>query len=270
MSYSKADIEKIIQLINEGDVEALKAQEFEQFQYQGFDPLQIANALHKVKVAKSVSDDDFRKDVYTMVAIGIIKGSVNDRNIKKISETGQTELSALITKYGIRMGGGKGQQASVITFPRVMATFPDIAVRLVAVIGAKEFRGGPFRSSRLPEFMKIQVFPAIIPKDTHLDVKRMLLMASLCYSVDQSIQISQIQKPDIEDLTAKQLNYTNIGFNSPVPADDIRRRVFDKLGILEEYPKVIEVLTDYKQKIDPTFIILNTTQFTERYKLRSV
>lgn len=84
MSSNKADIERIIQLVNDGDVEALKAQEFEQFQYQGFDPYKIVEALLGVKVSRSLTNDQFKRDIFTIVAVGLIKGSVNEHNIHNV------------------------------------------------------------------------------------------------------------------------------------------------------------------------------------------
>lgn len=264
MSTNKADIERLIQLVNEGDVQSLKAQEFEQFQYQGFDPYKIVNTLLKIKNDKGITDVNFQKDVFTMVAIGMIKGSVNEHNMTKMSDEGKLDLKNLISKYGIKMGGGKGQSSGIITFPRVMATFPDVAIRLVPIIGCKEFRGGPLESTRLPEFMQVQVFPAIVPKDIDGDVKRMLLTASLCYSIDQSIQISEMKSPDLKAIAAIQGNFTNVGNNSPVPSAAVRKTVFNTLDLSGSYDKIAAVLSDYKSKIDPTFAILTSTQFTNK------
>lgn len=266
MSYNKSDIERIIQLVNTGDVESLKASEFEQFQYQGFDPFKIVSALLSIKTNKNISDGDFTKNVFTMVAVGMIKGSVNEHNINKMSDAGKTDLRDIISKYGIKMGGGRGQPSGVITFPRVMATFPDIAIRLVKIIGPKEFRGGPLGSTRLPSYMQVQVFPAIIPKDVDLDIKKILLTASLCYSIDQSVQISQLQSPDLMQLSAAQSNFINVGNNSPVPSDDIRKQVFNSLSFIEDYEKIVLVLQDYKEKIDSSFTIMTKSQFETKMR----
>jgi hypothetical protein len=264
MSYSRSDIEKIIQLVNDGDVESLKAQDFEQFQYQGFDPYKIVESLKKVQDNKNIADSDFRKDIFTMVAVGMIKGSVNEHNINKMSDTGKTDLKDLISRYGIKMGGGRGQSSGIITFPRVMATFPDIAIRLVKIIGPKEFRGGPLISTRLPDFMNVQVFPAIIPKSIDPDIKRMLLTASLCYSIDQTVQISQLQNYDIKELASSQSNFTNIGHNSPVPTESVRMTVFSQLSVGKAYDQIVSVLNDYKAKVDSTFVIMSESQFRSK------
>jgi len=263
MSVSKAEIEQIIQLVSDGNVESLSAQDFEQFQYQGFDPFKIVASLIKVKKDKSISNADFQKNVATMVAVGMIKGNVNSHNLTKMSDEGKKQLTDLMATYGIKQGGGKGQPAGVITFPRMMATFPDISIRLVNVIGAKEFRGGPMISTRLPAYLQVQVFPAIIPKDVNKDLKKILLVASLCYSIDQTIQISRLQNPDLKQLAATQANFTNLGHSSPVPSEDIRKSVFSTLSLADDYDKIATVLATYKEKIESDFVILTKDQFTK-------
>lgn len=261
MSFNKADVEKILSLINSNDLSALRAEQFDQFQYQGFDPLKLVSALLKVKTDKSISDKDFVDDVLQMVAIGMIKGSINDHNIKKMSEEGQKDVLAINSKYGIKMGGGRGQSSSVITFPRVMATFPDIAVRMTAIIGGKKFSGGPLMSTQLPEYMQVQVFPAIVPRGLGPDVKKMLLTASLCYSIDQSVQISQLKNPDLKALAATQSNFVMVGHNSPIPADEVRKNVFNKLSLARDYQSIVSVLEIYKEKIDSSFVIVPKAEF---------
>lgn len=261
MSTSRADLELLIQTINSGDIESLKAEEFDQFQYQGFDPLKIVESLYKSKKENNIADDNFKKDVYTMVAIGMIKGSITNKNIIKMSEAGQKGVVELETRYDIKREGGKGQPSHVITYPRVMATFPDIAVRMVSVIGAKEFRGGPMESTRLPSYLQVQVFPAVIPRSLGENAKRALLTASLCYTIDQSIQISQLVNPDLKSLAQTQLNFTNVGHASPVPFPDVRKRVFSKLPLSSDWSKIESVLKDYKAKVDPSFEIPSKLEF---------
>lgn len=263
MSFSKSDIDKLLGLISKGDIETLKSEEFDQFQYQGFDPMKIVQSLLKTKTEESIGDEQFKTEVYQMVAIGIIKGSVNDHNLAKMSDVGKTTIDSLLKKYKIQKGGGKGKSSSVITFPRIMATFPDVAVRMTQVIGAKEFSGGPMLSSRLPSCMKVQVFPSVIPRHLEANVKRMLLMANLCYTIDQSTQISQLKDPDLKKIAAVQENFTAIGHQSPVPDSATRITVFKSLKIEENYDLIQSVLKDYVEKIDPTYKIPSESVFRQ-------
>jgi hypothetical protein len=258
---SQADITRILELISSNDVASLKAEMFDAFQYQGFDPLRIVKTLFECKTAGSVDDKTFSEDVFKMVAIGMIKGSVNTNNIDKMSDEGKKGVLELNEKYKIKMGGGKGQPSNVVTYPRVMATFPDIAVRMTAVIGGKPFNGGPMLSTRLPQFMQVQVFPAVLPRNLNDDVKRMLLTASLCYSIDQSIQISQIKEPDLKQLASTQGNFVMVGHQSPVPGSDVRKSVYNGLNIADHWADIRAVLQDYRAKVDSEFNVMSDSDF---------
>jgi hypothetical protein len=265
MSFTKIELDAVLALINKGDIEALKAEEFDQFQYQGFDPMRIVQSLLKIKTDKKIDDNDFKNDVIRMIGIAIIKGSITDKNLVKMSETGQNSVASLISKYGVEKNGGKGKASSVITFPRVMATFPDVSVRLAGVIGAKEFTG-PLLSSRLPTCLKVQVFPAIIPRALSAETKKMLLTASLCYSIDQSIQISQIKEPNLKQLAADQAKFTMIGHQSPVPSSTVRIATFNGLSLKDNYAEIKSVLEDYIKQIDPSFIIPTKETYESQLK----
>jgi len=255
MAPSTSDVDRILTLINSKDINALSKEDYDIFMYQGFDPYKLLFALIELKESKAIDDKLFSDDVCKMVAIGLIKGNVNEHNKTKMSETGQKDLTTLMSKYDIKSGGGKGKPAHVITFPRVMATFPDIAVRLTKVLGGKEFRGGPFKSYLLPDCMKIQVFPSVIPDKLEKPVKSFFLTAALCYSVDQTIQISNIDKPNVVDLCATQFPFVNISHTSPLPKQDTRRQVFNQLGLPAEYANLLSVVTEYKSTVDQSVVI---------------
>lgn len=255
MTASKIDIENILKTLGSKNIESLKAEDFDQFQYQGFDPMRIVASLAVVKKDKNVKDEELVDDICKMVAIGMIKGSVNDHNLTKMSDEGKKEINDLITKYGVQKGGGRGKSATVITFPRVMATFPDIAVRMVAIIGPKEFRGGPMLSTRLPSYLQVQVFPSVIPRDAEGPLKSFLLTAALCYSIDQTIQISKIENPDVKAVSSTQSNFIAVGHASPMAQSATRARVFKQLSIAEDYESIASVVSDYKSKVDPSIYI---------------
>lgn len=263
MAPTSTDIDRILDLINKADIDALKKEEFDQFQYQGFDPYRLLQSLIQMKDGKSISDQMFSDDVCKMVAIGLIKGNVNDHNITKMSDPGQKELKELMERYSMKRGGGKGQAADVITFPRVMATFPDIAVKLTNVIGGKEYRGGPFQSFVLPTVMLVQVFPSVIPIDLDKKVKEFLLCASLCYSLDQTIQISRLENPDLKTLAATQQPYINLSHNSPLPKSTTRQQTFNQLGMPDKYSSIYTVVMIYKEKVDPTMVIITEREYKQ-------
>jgi len=263
MAPTQADIDRILDLINTKDIETLKKEDYDQFQYQGFDPYRLLQSLIEKKEGQSITDESFSDDICKMVAIGLIKGNVNEHNRKKMTDIGQKDLAELMKKYGIKEGGGKSQPAEVITFPRVMATFPDVAVRFTKVLGGKEFRGGPFQSFLLPGVMQVQVFPSVIPTDLEKPVKIFLMTASLCYSLDQSIQISRLENPDLKSLARDQNDYVNLSHNSPLPKSATRKQTFNQLGLPGEFNNIAKVVTKYKELVDDSFTIITEKEYKQ-------
>jgi hypothetical protein len=263
MAPTQADIDRILNLINSKDIEILKKEDYEQFQYQGFDPYRLLQALMQMKEGKAISDEAFSDDICKMVAIGLIKGNVTPHNITKMTDAGRKDLKSLMDKYSIKEGGGKGQAAGVITFPRVVATFPDIAVRFTKVLGGKEFRGGPFQSHELPDVMKVQVFPSVIPMNLERKVKEFFLCASLCYSIDQTIKISQIAKPELKILIPVQQPFINLSHNSPLPKADVRRQTFNQLGLPDKYHMILRVVQVYITEYDKSMVVPSENEYRQ-------
>jgi hypothetical protein len=255
------DVERILTLINNADIRTLKAEDFDIFQYQGFNPMKIVESLLKVKNKKSMSDAELQEDIMKMVAIGQIKGNITEKNKTKMSDEGQTMLNSLQAKYDIKYGGGKNQPSSVITFPRITATFPDLAVKLAGILGPRDYPGGPFLTSRLPAPMRVQVFPSIVPKSLESKIKTFFLKASLCYSVDQTHAFPSTGKKDPKQLISIQAQFVLLSHNSIVPKEEVRTILFKSLSFTTDYNAIVSVLTDYK-KYDNEYEIPTLGEFT--------
>jgi hypothetical protein len=253
-TIDRTAIERILTLLSKKDITTLKSEDFDKFQYQGFDPFKIVQSLLEVKNQKNLSDADFENDVITMIAIGLIKGNVNSNNEKKMSDEGQSSLKDLKIRYAIRHGGGKGQPGKVITYPRVMATFPDVAVRMAIKLGPKDFPGGPFNSMRLPIYMRVQIFPAVIPKNLDPIAKEFLLLASLCYGVDQTVALRKLNVTDVKPIVSSQRSFIELSHRSPVATDESRITLFKELNGPQNYGKISSVLHDYA-RIFPEYTI---------------
>jgi hypothetical protein len=265
MATNTADIDRLLSLINAKDIETLKKEDYDIFQYQGFDPYRLVQALSEMKSAKNISDESFSDDICKMIAIGLIKGNVNEHNLTKMTDAGQKDIKELSERYSIDIskGSGKGKPADVVTFPRVTATFPNIAVRFTKVLGGKEFRGGPFQSYLLPDVMQIQVFPSVIPVELEKNVKEFFLTAALCYSIDQTIQISRMEDVDLQSLVSTQFPYVNLSHNSPLPKTDVRRQTFNQLGLPDKYEEICRVVRIYQDKIDKSMTIISLKEYKQ-------
>jgi hypothetical protein len=236
------DSDRILDLLKSLDVVAIGEGLFEKYYYQGFDPKKTVEALARKKTENGVSDVEFGKDVAQIIAIGMLKGSINKDNRQKMSDDGKKALEMLMKKYAIPEGGGRNRAANVITFPRVVAAFPNVGIKLVDVIGPKDF-SGPFNSSILPPKMRFQGFPAVIPKTLNEDIKKFFLMAALAYSSDMTWTINSEAKKNGESAVARdQWKFVELSNNSVIPDEQERIKVFLSSKVLSKFENTTNVV----------------------------
>lgn len=260
------DASKLFQVLSSKDLSIFSADEFDKFRFQGFDPNKIAETLLKIKKEKNVPQDVFERDVVVMVGVAVLKGSVTENNLRRISDEGRQSIMDLQKKYNIVHGGGQGQAATVITYPRVAATFPDVAIRMISLVGARDYPGQPMQSVGLPTFMKQQVFASVIPRQMSGSVQAFLLKAVLCYSVDQTIAIGRIDSPDIVKLLATQGPFVKLAHQSPVAKEDARIALFKSLDWSGAYKMIAQVIAKY-QVFDKDYSPPSEEAFNEGVKL---
>jgi hypothetical protein len=135
-----------------------------------------------------------------------------------------------------------------------MAAMPDLTHKVILVCGPRDYPGGPFLSGRLPKYMRIQTFPAIIPSGLAESAKMFLLKACLCFSVDQTSAIANRKGEDAKILMSEQGPFTMTSHNSPVPKESDRVAIFKTLPLESDYSSIAEVVRDYA-KLDKTFDI---------------
>jgi hypothetical protein len=258
---SDSDVKAFIIAANSFSFEKLSVADFDKFLYEGFDPWRILEELTKVKNSKSISDEEMGRDMAFVVGISIITGApVEDKIKTKMSEEGQRIVKDLAVKWGINWGGGKGKGARFVNFPRIALALPIVTIKIINIIGPKEFPN-EMSSQRLPKCMQHPCFPSIIPNSLHADVKRMLLNASLCYGIDMSISLQNIEKPDPSAVASKQKPYIRSSNSSRIPEESDRRVFFKILNLKTEYPIIKEVLDVYIAKVDSAYACPDETLF---------
>jgi len=246
--YDDSELKRLLDAIDDQDYQKIQQDDFDDFLYVGFDPMKVLLSILKKKKSNNITDKDFVSDINALVAVGLIKGNVNEHNIKKMAEAGQEAVKTLMTRYDVRYGGGKGQRSDYITIPRVVAAFPHVAVMIAQRIGGREYRGGPFSSHLLPNSMKVQVFPSVISDKIDEDVRNFLIAASLAYSLDQTIQISSIVKPDLKSLASAQHPYILLSYRSPVPKPEIRSKTIKAIDLASHYKIISQVVQTFREK----------------------
>jgi len=211
------------------DVSSVDPEALRVFEYQGFNPDAVLRSLLTAVRTNNIDKEQFKNDILVLCAIAVIKGSVNDHNVKKVSDEGQKTMSVLEQRYGIKRGSGRGEKPHVLTVSRIAAAFPGKVVQLIqeGKVSAKKFMG-PFKTYTLPPVLRHQSFPAVVPSGLNERTKTFLLSLSIAFSVDQSINITPDKKtkPDLPALFETQRNFIYLTADGPHPKDSVRVSIF--------------------------------------------
>lgn len=198
------------------------------FMYQGFNPEMVHAHFAHIKHKKAISNEHFIADLRSLIIVGVMMGNYNDHNSGKIQESGKSAADALYVKYELHKGS-VGTNKKAITLPRVLASFPIVTIRITLKCSSRNYNG-VFSANALPHAMKTQVFPSVIPRTMRSDVLKVLLIASACYTTEQTITISNM-KGEPKDIIKEQMKYTQVSFSSSVPSDRERETFFKTLHI---------------------------------------
>jgi hypothetical protein len=234
--------------LNDFDVSILDPNVIEAFKYQGFNPDAVLKSLMKAKKTAKLSNADFLRDVTTLCALAAIKGSVTDKNIKKMTDAGKTRYDSLEKRYNITRGGGKGQPAEVITVARIAAAFPGKIIELLqsGKVPGRDFMG-ELKTHKLPGVVKHQALAACIPKDLPERSRDFLLDLVTAFSVDQTKTISKT-KESLEDLIERQKQFTMVSHNGFYPPEEVRKRIFRGFTWSDILPAITPTATHIKNK----------------------
>lgn len=210
------------------------------FMYEGFNADQIMQHLMGMKMKNNVGDAAFVRDIVDIITLGAIMGNYNSNNKTKISEDGRRSADKLMVKYALQEGGAQGNR-KIVNVPRVMATFPDITVTVISKVPFERNYGNQFLCIDLPKFMKTSVFPAIIPKRLNVSVKKVLLIASTCYSAEQTMALRN--SDDAVAAFGAQKRFTQLSHDSAFPKQSVREAIlqtfeFDFVAIMRVVNKV--------------------------------
>lgn len=229
------DLEKM-----SGD-ELLSEQVVKDFQYIGFDPSVIMKSIIMSGQAAKKTKVQILNDIASMCTIAIIKGSITDKNLKKMSDAGKRSYELLESTYKLKRNGSKGVDPSVVTIARVGAAFPGSMMKILMKRTdlAKKF-AGPFGSKALPAYLRHQSAAACIPDTLDDKIKQFLIGLVIAYTSDQSKTISTTKdKP--EELYARQENFISSTHASPFPVEDVRRTIFKSWSLSADYDKLKQV-----------------------------
>jgi len=113
------------------DVTTIDPESLRIFEYEGFNPDLVLKTLMEGMKRNKISQASFLRDIMIMCGMAVIKGTVNDKNYKKMKKAGQDEFMRLESLYGLVRGGGKNMAAEKVTIARIAATFPGKILQLL-------------------------------------------------------------------------------------------------------------------------------------------
>jgi hypothetical protein len=248
-TISEGEMESVITLLGKWDMTDFTMSLLDSFEFDGFDPQMVWRQVAFVKKRDGLDDATIKKEVGTLVGIGILKGNISSKNWNNLSDAARQALNYLFKRYGIVMKSDRKKVA--MTIPRFVAAFPYIA-SVISREKPKNFTG-IFGSDRLPGIMKHTAFASLVPIGT--SITPMLLAACTAYSCDQTIvlknlNITTTDKVAVEKIIREQGRFTQLSFNSSAVTSTRRPEFVRDLGLHMHFKAVESVCIsmDVKQE----------------------
>lgn len=217
------------------------------FQYVGFDPNRILKAIIALGRKAGRTNQQIKTDIASMCTIALIKGSVTDNNLKKMSDEGQRTYQRFETTYELKRGGSKGLSPEVITVARVAASFPGAIMQILITRPtlAKKFVG-PFGSRFLPTYLQHQSAAACIPASLDFKVKNFILGLITAYTADQSKVISKTKDTPLE-IFDRQIDFINQTHGANFPTENVRKTIFANFALVADWDLLVNAANNLKR-----------------------
>jgi hypothetical protein len=257
---TQQEMEEMWRDINDYDVSAIDTEEFKVYEYQGFSADAILEAMMKKRKKLGISKAQFLKEISLLTGIAMIKGSINDHNIVKMSDKGKANYTAMESKYGITRGGGKDKAPEVITISRIAAAYPGLVCNLLRhkKVPCRKFIG-ELKTHLLPEFMQHQAMAAIVPQKLAERSRSFILGLITAYSVEQTRAISKT-KDDLTVLMEKQGQFVMTTNGANYPEQEVKEAYFRRYNWQDVTSQMVTVATAIKAKYQP-FTLISAAEF---------
>jgi len=249
--------------------------EFSIFDYVGFDPFIIMKVMIAISGYHNDSPDVLVSDIKFCIAANLYMGNIQAKANTRRSDAGREKLNYLISKYNISTGStGTGILPHTITFPRVTASFPILAVNMSWKLCPKTVNLD-FVSRLVPSYMRVSAFMSLLSDRMEPDVRMFLLEAANAYSADMSLayekgrlkKLKKDPKVDPRQTASDQWSYAEVIANSPVPDEQSRINIILKLNIASDYVNLANVVRHYRSimnKVDIASVAVPTQEELEK------
>jgi hypothetical protein len=186
------------------------------FAFEGFDPMDLIRSLHSKAHAQRLSNSDFISDMATIVAIGLMRGTLSSKSMGKTSRSGQNRITVLKSRYSL-MERVSRDNARAATIPRVVNSFPLLASRINKEMNLSRGFTGPFDSRDLPAAMQHVAFASLIPQNLS-DTTSLVADAYVGFALDMGVTINRtpVDRASLNNAYTQQNTYLQAALNSPM------------------------------------------------------
>jgi len=266
------DLEKLVKAISDSQVNAIIAKveavtdrdysslEFSIFDYIGFDPFMVSKVFKAYQDYYKDSDTNLLSDVKFSIAACLYMGNLQVKAFTRRALEGRSKIEYLSRKYGIRTGSqGTGIPATALTFPRIAAAYPVLAIRMASHLSPKAVNLD-FLSALSPPYTRLTPFGSLCSAHMDRDLRQFLLEACNAHGSDMAIAFEKgrLKKAKREirydpiAIAHDQWAFMEVASTSPVPSESARKSLLTQLNLVKDYKNLSEIVVNYRAIVQKT------------------
>lgn len=240
----------------------------EQYTYQGFDVSRLLQVFWLK--ASNMSKFDIMKDVYQLLAIGLLRANIREDQLDKTTAEGRIQIVQLANKYGITLRKSRTERVKLspetLTFVRIVSMFPLHASLLIhkkPILSVKFNLSGKYGSKLCPIELKHSGAAAIIPFGEVGDV---FMAAHIGYMMELGEEIDQNSESTPLVRFENQKRYALIARNSITVSSLDRAAGFKAMGLdrLVVYRRTVDACNEMRKSLG-----LNVIAYNDKLKIIS-
>jgi len=250
----KSGLDSVIKTVESIEGDDLKPMNYSIFDFIGFDPFAIIAVIKIICDHHKDPEVTMLSDIRYSIAACLYMGNIQTKAFGKRAQEGRAKIEYLAAKYNMMTGTTQsGLAAEVVTFPRVAASFPVLAIKMASKISPKAVNL-EFMSGSVPGYMRLTPFASLCSPLMETELRMFLLEACNAHSADMSIayekgRLKKMKKEikyDPAQLANDQWNFTEVASSSPVPSEDSKKSLLTKLNVSNDLLDLIPVVKNYR------------------------
>jgi hypothetical protein len=250
----QTDLKKVISIVEKIDDDSIGPMAFSIFDFIGFDPFAIIAVIKIVCDHYNDPEEVMLSDIKFGIAACLYMGNIQQKALTKRGAEGRAKIEYLGQKYDMSMGTTlSGMSAETVTFPRITASFPVLAIKMAERVSPKCVNL-EFLSGSIPGFMRLSPFGSLCSPNMKSEIRIFLMEACNAHGADMAIAYEKGRlkkakkeiKYDTVQLCADQWSFIEIASSSPVPSEESKKSLLTKLNIIKYFDDLEKVVKNYR------------------------